>query len=74
MRAAWVEENPRAAKALLMAVLEALQWCDKDENKNELAVISAKRQWITFLLRISTSGSRAILTTGTDGSKKTVRC
>ena len=39
-------ENPRAAKALLMAVLEALQWCDKDENKNELAVISAKRQWM----------------------------
>ena len=46
MRAAWVEKNPRAAKALLMAVLEALQWCDKDENKNELAVISAKRQWM----------------------------
>ena len=46
MRAAWVEKNPRAAKALLMAVMEALQWCDKDENKEELAMISAKRQWM----------------------------
>ncbi|MBR0754307.1 ABC transporter substrate-binding protein [Bradyrhizobium jicamae] len=46
MRAEWVEKNPRAAKALLMAVLEALQWCDKNENKDELAVISAKRQWM----------------------------
>ena len=46
MRAAWVEKKPRAAKALLMAVLEALQWCDKNENKNELATISAKRQWM----------------------------
>ncbi|CAN5318015.1 CmpA/NrtA family ABC transporter substrate-binding protein [soil metagenome] len=46
MRAAWVEKNPRAARALLMAVLEALQWCDKDENKAELAEISAKRRWM----------------------------
>ncbi|GAA3856225.1 ABC transporter substrate-binding protein [[Pseudomonas] carboxydohydrogena] len=46
MRAAWVEKNPRAAKALLMAVMEALQWCDKDSNKDELATISAKRQWM----------------------------
>ncbi|MDP1583748.1 MAG: CmpA/NrtA family ABC transporter substrate-binding protein [Bradyrhizobium sp.] len=46
MRAAWVEKNPRAAKALLMAVMEALQWCDKDANKDELAAISAKRQWM----------------------------
>jgi len=46
MRAAWVEKNPQAAKALLMAVLEAMQWCDKDENKQEMAEIAAKRQWM----------------------------
>ena len=28
MRADWVEKNPRAAKALLMAVMEAQMWCD----------------------------------------------
>ncbi|RVU17762.1 CmpA/NrtA family ABC transporter substrate-binding protein [Methylobacterium oryzihabitans] len=46
MRAAWVDKNPNAAKALLMAVMEAQQWCDKPENRDELAGIVAKRQWI----------------------------
>jgi nitrate/nitrite transport system substrate-binding protein len=46
MRAAWVDKNPRAAKAILMAVMEAQQWADKAENKEELATIMAKRQWI----------------------------
>jgi nitrate/nitrite transport system substrate-binding protein len=46
MRAAWVEKNPRAAKALLMAVMEAQQWCDNDANKDEMAAISSKRQWM----------------------------
>jgi nitrate/nitrite transport system substrate-binding protein len=47
MRAAWVDKNPRAAKALLMAVQEAQIWCDKDENRDELSTIVAKRQWIS---------------------------
>jgi nitrate/nitrite transport system substrate-binding protein len=46
MRAAWVDKNPNAAKAVLMAVMEAQQWCDKMENKDELSAIMAKRQWI----------------------------
>ncbi|WP_398470253.1 CmpA/NrtA family ABC transporter substrate-binding protein [Tardiphaga sp.] len=46
MRAAWVDKNPKAAKALLMAVMEAQQWCEKAENRDELAAINAKRQWI----------------------------
>jgi nitrate/nitrite transport system substrate-binding protein len=46
MRAAWVDKNPNAAKALLMAVMEAQQWCDKPENHTEVATICAKRQWI----------------------------
>lgn len=46
MRAAWVDKNPNAAKAILMAVMEAQQWCDKAENKEELAGIMGKRQWI----------------------------
>ena len=46
LRAAWVDKNPKAAKALLMAVIEAQQWCDKDENREETAAICAKRQWI----------------------------
>ena len=46
MRAAWVDKYPKAAKALLMAVQEAQQWADKDENKGELATIMGKRSWI----------------------------
>lgn len=45
MRAAWVDKHPRAARALLAAVMEAQQWCDKPENKQELAQIVGKRQW-----------------------------
>ncbi|SFI35964.1 CmpA/NrtA family ABC transporter substrate-binding protein [Bradyrhizobium sp. cf659] len=46
MRAAWVDKNPKAAKSILMAVMEAQQWADKMENKEELATIMGKRQWI----------------------------
>ena len=45
MRADWVDQNPKATKAMLMAVLEAQQWCDKDENKEEMCQILAKREW-----------------------------
>jgi nitrate/nitrite transport system substrate-binding protein len=46
MRAAYVDKYPKAAKALLMAVMEAQQWCEKPENRDEVATICAKRQWI----------------------------
>jgi nitrate/nitrite transport system substrate-binding protein len=46
MRAAWVDKYPNASRALLMAVMEAQQWSDKPENHEELATITAKRQWI----------------------------
>jgi nitrate/nitrite transport system substrate-binding protein len=46
MRAAWVDKHPNAARAILMAVIEAQQWCDKPENHTELANIMSKRQWI----------------------------
>ncbi|NWJ24304.1 CmpA/NrtA family ABC transporter substrate-binding protein [Rhizobium sp. RM] len=45
MRADWVEKNPNATKALLMAVLEAQQWCDSMDNKEEMSTILGKRQW-----------------------------
>jgi nitrate/nitrite transport system substrate-binding protein len=45
LRAEWVDKYPNAAKALLMATMEAQQWCEKQENKQELAEIVGKRQW-----------------------------
>jgi nitrate/nitrite transport system substrate-binding protein len=46
MRAEWVDRNPRAARALVAAVIEAQQWCDKPENKAELAGLIGRRQWL----------------------------
>jgi nitrate/nitrite transport system substrate-binding protein len=45
MRADWVDANPRATRAILMAVMEAQQWCEKMENKQEMAEIIGRRQW-----------------------------
>lgn len=45
MRAAFVDRNPAAAQALLMAVMEAQQWCDDMANKEEMAQILGRRQW-----------------------------
>jgi nitrate/nitrite transport system substrate-binding protein len=46
MRASFVDKNPKAAQAILMATMEAQMWCDKPENYAEVAAICAKRQWI----------------------------
>ena len=45
MRADWVDANPKAALAIMMAVMEAQQWCEKMENKAEMAEIVGRRQW-----------------------------
>ncbi len=44
MRADWVDKHPNAAKALIAAVMEAQQWCDK--NRDAMCAISAGRQYI----------------------------
>ena len=45
MRADWVEKNPKATRAILMAVLEAQKWCDQMENKEEMCKIASGRDW-----------------------------
>jgi nitrate/nitrite transport system substrate-binding protein len=45
LRADFVERNPKAVEALLMAVMEGQQWCDDFANKEEMAGIVAKRSW-----------------------------
>ncbi|MBD1837057.1 ABC transporter substrate-binding protein [Coleofasciculus sp. FACHB-64] len=45
MRADWVDKNPNSAKALLMAIQEAQQWCDKAENKEEMCQIVSQAKW-----------------------------
>ena len=46
MRADWVEKNPNAAKAMLMAIMEAQMWCEDMANKEEMATIIGKRNWM----------------------------
>ncbi|MBD1854011.1 MULTISPECIES: CmpA/NrtA family ABC transporter substrate-binding protein [Leptolyngbya] len=46
MRADWVDKNPKATKALMMAVLEAQMWCDKDENKEEMCKILSADKYV----------------------------
>lgn len=46
VRAQWVDKYPKAAKAILAAVMEAQIWCDTPENKEELFEILSQRQWI----------------------------
>ncbi|MEJ1157165.1 CmpA/NrtA family ABC transporter substrate-binding protein [Prosthecomicrobium sp. N25] len=45
LRTEFVEKYLKATGALLAAVLEAAQWCDRDENKDEMCAILAKREW-----------------------------
>ncbi len=45
MRAEFVDKNPKATQAILMAVMEAQMWCDKPENTADMAQIIGRRQW-----------------------------
>jgi nitrate/nitrite transport system substrate-binding protein len=45
MRKDWVDQHPKAAKALLMAVLEAQKWCDQPENIEEMCQIVSQDKW-----------------------------
>jgi nitrate/nitrite transport system substrate-binding protein len=45
MRADWVDANPKATLAIIAAVLEAQQWCEAMDNKQEMAEIVGTRQW-----------------------------
>ena len=45
MRADWVDKNPKATKALLKGIMEAQQWCDNFDNRQELAQILSQRNF-----------------------------
>jgi nitrate/nitrite transport system substrate-binding protein len=46
VRADWADKNPKAAKALLMAVMEAQMWCDQDANKAEMCEILSSDKYV----------------------------
>jgi nitrate/nitrite transport system substrate-binding protein len=45
LRNDFIEANPNAVRAILMAVMEAQQWADDFANKEEMAGILSKRSW-----------------------------
>lgn len=44
--ASWVKENPTTARALVAAVLEACQFCDRPQNRAEVARILAQSKYL----------------------------
>ncbi|MFM9974652.1 MAG: CmpA/NrtA family ABC transporter substrate-binding protein [Beijerinckiaceae bacterium] len=45
IRADFVDKNPKATQAIIMAVMEAQMWCESVGNKQEMAEILSRRQW-----------------------------
>lgn len=54
MRADWVDKNPKATKAILKALMEAQQWCDKPENRKELITIVSGRNYFNVPEKVLT--------------------
>ncbi|MDA0213126.1 MULTISPECIES: CmpA/NrtA family ABC transporter substrate-binding protein [Desertifilum] len=48
LRAEWVDRHPQATLAILKALLEAQQWCDRPDSRQELAQILSRRQYLNF--------------------------
>lgn len=46
LRADYIEANPKATRALLMAIMEAQMFCDEPKNKEEIAKICSERKYI----------------------------
>lgn len=65
VRADWVDQHPKAAKALLMAVMEAQAWCDKAENKDEMCRIVSGREWFKVPVEDIADRSKGTIDYGT---------
>lgn len=52
LRQDWVDKNPKATKAILKALMEAQQWCDKAKNREELVQIVSQRNFFNVPIRI----------------------
>jgi bicarbonate transport system substrate-binding protein len=45
MRSDWVDQYPKATKAILKGIMEAQQWCDNFDNRKELAQIVSSKNY-----------------------------
>lgn len=44
-RGDWAEKHPKTVKAVLKAIMEAQQWCDKMENREQMAQILSRDEY-----------------------------
>ncbi|ACK71919.1 nitrate transport protein [Gloeothece citriformis PCC 7424] len=70
LRKDWADQNPKAAKAILMAVMEAQQWCDKAENKEEMCQIISQDKWLKVPATDIIARSKGEIDFGTGEVKK----
>ncbi len=52
MRADWVDQHPKATKALLKGIMEAQQWLDNFDNRKEAAEILSGRNYFNLPVEI----------------------
>ncbi len=71
LRSDWVDKNPKAAQAILMATMEAQQWCDKMENKEEMCKIVGGRDWFKVPVPDILDRAKGIIDYGDGGRKVT---
>ncbi len=48
----FAERNPKTVKALIMAVLEASQYCDKMENRSHIAEVISRKEYVNAPLEV----------------------
>jgi bicarbonate transport system substrate-binding protein len=48
IRSDWVDQNPKATKALLKGLMEAQQWIDQDNNRAEVVKVVAGRKYFNI--------------------------
>jgi nitrate/nitrite transport system substrate-binding protein len=44
-RSDWVDRNPNTTKAVVKGLMEAQQWCDKPENRLNMATVLSDPEW-----------------------------
>ena len=71
LRSDWVDKNPKAAQAILMATMEAQQWCDKLENKEEMCKIVGGRDWFKVPVPDILDRAKGLIDYGDGGRKVT---
>lgn len=71
LRSDWVDKNPKAARAIVMATMEAQQWCDKLENKEEMCKIVGGRDWFKVPVKDILDRAKGVFDYGDGGRKVT---